>query len=208
MTATVRWTGRSSRLQQIAHPGGRQPNEEGRTVSTARLGPKTATVGFNDRSTDRQSHSHAVRLCREEGLEEVRHVLLIDANARILYADLYLVTITQPRADLLRGQKCQANRRCIVDKLQFERSRMIARGPLCYACHRAHLCTRSNEPTFRRDRARPLHVVVPALQAYDDAEQVIGGEDLPGPSPSSWLCHRMPDAASDFPHNRPGGGLK
>lgn len=40
-------------------------------------------MGFDDRSANRQSHPHAVRLCREECFKDAAHVVRFNASARV-----------------------------------------------------------------------------------------------------------------------------
>ena len=52
---------------------------------------------FDDRPTDRQSHSHALQFCREERLEDVVNVFRINALSRVFYRHPYPVRIMNCR---------------------------------------------------------------------------------------------------------------
>jgi len=58
-----------------------QLNIEYRSMRTSRFDPDATPKGFDDRSADGKSHSHTVWLCREEGIEDMLHVIRIDARA-------------------------------------------------------------------------------------------------------------------------------
>src|SRR6202022_2625069 len=53
------------------------------TVGYACRGPQPATVGFNDRTADRQPHAHAAGFGGEEGAEQPVHILGGDSDAAI-----------------------------------------------------------------------------------------------------------------------------
>src|ERR1700730_1949710 len=56
-------------------------------------GAQPATVGFDDRAANRQSHAQTAGLCREEGGEEPVGILWLYTSARILYRHENLVSL-------------------------------------------------------------------------------------------------------------------
>ena len=54
-------------------------------------GPYAAAMLPDNRSTDRQADTHAVRLCCEEGGEQLIDILRLDAGAGILDRNEYLI---------------------------------------------------------------------------------------------------------------------
>src|SRR6266702_1138859 len=69
------------------------------TLSLLRLRPDPATVRLDNRTADRQSHSHAFRLRCKECVEKPPGVLFADARAGIFYDHLCVPRIEAARAD-------------------------------------------------------------------------------------------------------------
>src|SRR6266851_2641313 len=61
-------------------------------------GPYAAAVLFDDRSSDRQPHAHAIRLRREESVEHLVDIFQLDSGARILHRNEYLIGLVLARS--------------------------------------------------------------------------------------------------------------
>src|ERR1700726_2701716 len=61
------------------------------TVGYVCRGPQPSTMCFDDRSADRQPHAHAIRLRREEGVEQPADMFRLDSDTGILHRDQYLI---------------------------------------------------------------------------------------------------------------------
>src|SRR5258708_9070728 len=65
----------------------RQHDMETRSRAVQTFCPNPAVVSLYDRSSDRESHTHPLGLCREERLENFLQPICRDARAFILYLD-------------------------------------------------------------------------------------------------------------------------
>src|SRR5262249_43083933 len=81
--------GRSSRLR---HDCRRQAETKDRAAWSICGCPQAAAMGFNDGATDGQSHAGAVRLRREERIEDVLRAWG-EANAHVSDADQQVMTV-------------------------------------------------------------------------------------------------------------------
>ena len=63
-----------------------------------------STVRIDDRSADREAHTHSGGLGGEEGIEQPIHMLSLNPNPRVLYRDEYLIGVVamRPNCDLAR----------------------------------------------------------------------------------------------------------
>ena len=55
---------------------------------------------FDDGPADREPHTHAIRLRREEGVEQSAHILRFDSDPGVLYRDEYLIVPVLTRSYL------------------------------------------------------------------------------------------------------------
>jgi hypothetical protein len=86
--------GAASRRRVCIHRQGELKNG---TVGYACRGPQPATVGFNDRTADRESHAHAAGFGGEEGVEQPVRILggNPDAAIRHTYEHLLCLVLTR-----------------------------------------------------------------------------------------------------------------
>src|ERR1700686_546766 len=69
------------------------------TVGYVCRGPQPATVGFHDRTADRESHTHAAGFGGEEGVEQPVRVPGRDPDAAIRHIDEHLSCLVLERSD-------------------------------------------------------------------------------------------------------------
>src|SRR5215813_14440992 len=65
----------------------RKSELKGRARPDTARGPNPSTVSFDDRTADRESHAHAIRLCRVEGVEQAVDALEAQSRAGITHRD-------------------------------------------------------------------------------------------------------------------------
>src|SRR5712671_1378585 len=66
----------------------RQNNVKSRTIRTSR-GPKPTIMGFDNRATNRQPHSHSPAFRRNERVEDTLDIFRIDTSSGVLHRDHY-----------------------------------------------------------------------------------------------------------------------
>src|SRR6202022_4673837 len=86
-----RLTGANSRRSGCLH---RQGELKRGAVGYVCRGPQPATMGFHDRTADRESHTHAAGFGGEEGGEQPVHILGGDPDAAIRHTDERLAWLT------------------------------------------------------------------------------------------------------------------
>src|SRR4051812_27204964 len=69
----------------------RQGEQEGHAVLWVGLDPELAPVGLNERTTDHQPQTHALRLGRAEGLEQVLDRIHRESRSRVGYRRLGVI---------------------------------------------------------------------------------------------------------------------
>src|SRR4029450_3217763 len=74
----------------LAHWNGKR---KGDAWTVIRLCPKTAVMSLDDRAADGEADTHAVAFCRVEGVEQLAHVLRIDADAGIAHAHAHTIAL-------------------------------------------------------------------------------------------------------------------
>src|SRR6266850_6653757 len=94
----VPWTayGAISRCGVCVH---RQGELKRGTVGYVCRGPQPATVSFNDRTADREAHTHAAGFGGEEGVEQSVRVLGGDSDAAIRHTYKHLLFLVVARSD-------------------------------------------------------------------------------------------------------------
>src|SRR3954453_23499218 len=80
-------------------PGWRQRERERRPWPSVGRCPYPPSVRLDDGTADRQSHAHPVGLGGEEGIEQLMHILGIDANPIVLYLYQHLAVFALARPD-------------------------------------------------------------------------------------------------------------
>src|SRR5260370_18478063 len=68
-----------------------QTELKGRARPGVRRGPQPSAVSFDDRTADRQTHTHAARLGGEEGVEHPVRIVGADPGTGVLHRQKHLV---------------------------------------------------------------------------------------------------------------------
>src|SRR5262245_24903262 len=76
--------------RSVAHWNRKQ---KGGTWAVIRLCPETAVVSLDDGAADGEADSHAVAFRRVEGLEQLGHVLRVDADPGIAHAHAHTIAV-------------------------------------------------------------------------------------------------------------------
>src|SRR5262245_18026568 len=82
---------------------GRQGELTRRTFAGIRCRPQPSAMGVDNRATDRQAHTQAVRLGRIEGLEEMVQALRINPRTRVLHCDHDVLRLISTRSNQQRS---------------------------------------------------------------------------------------------------------
>src|SRR5258705_12513049 len=77
----------------------RQGELKGRSVRYVCRGPQPATMGFHDRTADRESHAHATGFGGEEGFEQLVSILVGDPDAAVRHTYQHLVWLVVAGSD-------------------------------------------------------------------------------------------------------------
>src|SRR4026207_127187 len=67
--------------------------QKGGTWTVIRLCPKTAAMSLDDGAADGEADTHAVAFRRVEGVEQLGHVLRVDADAGIAHAHAHPIAV-------------------------------------------------------------------------------------------------------------------
>src|ERR1700722_5553592 len=96
-SSTTNTIGRLSLINFLG--AGRQRELESCTCISIGNGPQFSAVSFNDGTADGQSHTHALRLGSEEGVENMFHAFGVESRSGILHHDLYAPGFVGLRTD-------------------------------------------------------------------------------------------------------------